>query len=186
MNPKSTSPLRRAVALTVALFFPAGFLFAAAEAPAISTAEPPKSWIDPDTGHRVIRLTREPGSDSFYFNYNAFTPDGKKMALITPGSGIGVIDLATFEEKSLVKGPAKTIIVGSKTPTLYYTKPTADPYFSTLWCVNLDSGESRKLADLPRRATVVTINADETLKDIFGKNQVNMFEMTKLVSKHLS
>ena len=30
------------------------------------------------------------------------------------------------------------------------------------------------------------INADETLKDIFGKSQVNMFEMTKLVSKHLS
>jgi len=30
------------------------------------------------------------------------------------------------------------------------------------------------------------INADENLKVIFGKNQVNMFEMTKLVSKHLS
>jgi len=32
------------------------------------------SWIDPDTGHRIIRLTREPGSDSFYFNENAYTP----------------------------------------------------------------------------------------------------------------
>ncbi|HAM34864.1 MAG TPA: DNA topoisomerase III [Elusimicrobia bacterium] len=30
------------------------------------------------------------------------------------------------------------------------------------------------------------INTDETLKEIFGKSQVNMFEMTKLVSKHLS
>ena len=30
------------------------------------------------------------------------------------------------------------------------------------------------------------INADETLKEIFGKGTVNMFEMTKLVSKHLS
>jgi chromatin remodeling complex protein RSC6 len=30
------------------------------------------------------------------------------------------------------------------------------------------------------------INADETLKVIFRKNTVNMFEMTKLVSKHLS
>lgn len=29
------------------------------------------------------------------------------------------------------------------------------------------------------------INADEKLKPIFGKNQVSMFEMTKLVSKHL-
>jgi upstream activation factor subunit UAF30 len=30
------------------------------------------------------------------------------------------------------------------------------------------------------------INADEALKKVFGKGQVNMFEMTKLVSKHLS
>jgi chromatin remodeling complex protein RSC6 len=29
------------------------------------------------------------------------------------------------------------------------------------------------------------INADDKLKPIFGKNQVSMFEMTKLVSKHL-
>ncbi|MAV92453.1 MAG: hypothetical protein CL676_13625 [Bdellovibrionaceae bacterium] len=30
------------------------------------------------------------------------------------------------------------------------------------------------------------INADAKLKGVFGKNQVSMFEMTKLVSKHLS
>ena len=32
-----------------------------------------------------------------------------------------------------------------------------------------------------------TINADEKLRPVFGgKSQVTMFEMTKLVSKHLS
>lgn len=30
------------------------------------------------------------------------------------------------------------------------------------------------------------INADDKLKPIFGKKTVNMFEMTKLVNKHLS
>ncbi len=30
------------------------------------------------------------------------------------------------------------------------------------------------------------INADANLKKIFGKDTVNMFEMTKLVSKHLT
>jgi chromatin remodeling complex protein RSC6 len=30
------------------------------------------------------------------------------------------------------------------------------------------------------------INADAKLKPIFGKSQVNMFEMTKLISKHLN
>lgn len=29
------------------------------------------------------------------------------------------------------------------------------------------------------------INADDTLRAIFGKNQVNMFEMTKIVGSHL-
>lgn len=130
--------------------------------PATAPADVPTSWIDPDTGHRVIRLTREPGSDSFYFNYNAYTPDGKKMAYSTP-EGISVLNLETRESKSLVTGPTKTIIVGHKTPTLYYSRATDDPFFNTLWCVNLDTGENRKLADLPRRASVVTINADETL-----------------------
>ena len=30
------------------------------------------------------------------------------------------------------------------------------------------------------------INADDALKNIFGRSTVNMFEMAKLVSKHLS
>ena len=46
--------------------------------------EPPVSWIDPATGHRVLRLTREPDSASFYFNVNAYTPDGKEMIYTTP------------------------------------------------------------------------------------------------------
>src|SRR6185503_14796960 len=66
-----------------------------AAASASTNAEPPLSWIDPDTGHRIIRLTREPGSDSFYFNYNCFTPDGKKMAYTTP-KGISVLNLQTM------------------------------------------------------------------------------------------
>jgi len=37
-------------------------------------------WTDPDTSHRVIRLSRIPGeSESFYFHQNAFTATGDKM-----------------------------------------------------------------------------------------------------------
>jgi oligogalacturonide lyase len=84
------------------------------------------------------------------------------MAYTTP-KGISVLDLATLEAKQVVAGPAHTIIVAHETPNLYYTKPTTDPLFSQLWCVNLDTGKDRKIADLPRRASVVAINADETL-----------------------
>ena len=168
MNLPSPSLLLRAVALSAALSLTAGLLPAvrgqAPSAPASTppAAEPPTSWIDADTGHRVIRLTREPGSDSFYFNINGYSSDGKRMVYTSPGA-MSVLDLATLETKQLVKGGGKAIVVASKTPTLYYSKPTQDPLFSTLWCVNLDTGENRKIADLPRRASVVTINADETL-----------------------
>jgi oligogalacturonide lyase len=46
--------------------------------------EPPRSWIDADTGHRVVRLTNEPGSASLYFNQNGYTADGLKMVYTTP------------------------------------------------------------------------------------------------------
>src|SRR5262249_54281768 len=45
---------------------------------------PPKEWVDKDTGHRVVRLTDEPGSQSLYFNIPAYSPDGKKMTFFSP------------------------------------------------------------------------------------------------------
>jgi oligogalacturonide lyase len=134
----------------------------ASAADVLDTNTPPLSWIDPDTGHRVIRLTREPGSDSFYFNDNAFTPDGKRMAYTTP-DGISLLNLETKEAKQVVAGHAHPIIVAHKSATLYYTLTDTNSHLSTLWCVNLDSGENRKLAELPRRASVSAINSDETL-----------------------
>lgn len=49
--------------------------------------EPPREWIEPATGHRVIRVSREPGSASFYFHQNAYTTEGDKLVISTP-SGI--------------------------------------------------------------------------------------------------
>ena len=43
-----------------------------------------------------------------------------------------------------------------------------------------------KKNDLQDKKNRRNINADAALKPIFGKSQVSMFEMTKLVSKHLS
>src|SRR5690349_15172044 len=80
----------------------------------LSAAEPPTSWVDPDTGHRVVRLTREPGSASLYFNQNAYTSDGKKM-IYTTRNGISVLDLATNATKSVVEGRVRVIVAGHKT-----------------------------------------------------------------------
>lgn len=117
---------------------------------------PPKSWIDPSTGHRVVRLTDEPGSASFYFNVNAYTPDGREMAYTTR-DGISVINLQTFKTRSVVQGKVRTIQVGFKTPSVYYIKDGA------LYVTNMDTGATRRLAAVPERGSINTINADETL-----------------------
>lgn len=127
-----------------------------------ATVAPPSSWIDPDTGHRVIRLTNEPGSASLYFNVNSFSPDGKSM-VYTAGGGIFVLDLTTFQTRPLVPAPARVIEVGRKTATVYYLKSTSDRSGSTLYAADLASGASRRIADLPPRASLSTLNADETL-----------------------
>src|SRR5688572_7347216 len=82
-------------------------------------SEPPASWVDPDTGHRVIRLTREPNSASLYFNQNGYTPSGKWLVYTTP-NGISALNLKTRESRQVVKGPARLIDAGRKYERVYY------------------------------------------------------------------
>ena len=128
-------------------------VLAAQESPA---ATPPKSWVDPDTGHRVVRLTDEPGSASLYFNQNGYTADGKRLVYTTP-DGISVLDLATKQARQVVKGRVRLIDAGRKSQRVYYIRENA-AYFT-----DVDSGETKKIAALPPRGGISTVNADETL-----------------------
>jgi len=144
--------------LVVCLLFAAlPSLFAQAAAPASPpTPEPPASWMDPDTGHRVIRLTREPGSASLYFNQNGYTADGRRLVYTTP-DGISILDLATRQARQVVQGRVRLIEAGRKTQRVFYVRDGA--VFST----DVDTGDTRKIAALPRRGSIATVNADETL-----------------------
>src|SRR5213593_4629393 len=82
---------------------------------------PPREWIDPETGHRVIRLSDEPGSASLYFHQNPYTPDGKKLLITVPG-GLATIDLATRRIDKIADGRVNVIIAGRKTGNIYYAK----------------------------------------------------------------
>ena len=119
MNPeKSFLPIRTLAVLCALAAAPAGTSRAQDAGAPPADATPPRSWIDPDTGHRVIRLTNEPGSDSFYFNVNPYTPDGKEMAYTTADGSIGMVNLANFETRIVVKGPVRAVVVGHRTPTV--------------------------------------------------------------------
>ncbi len=120
------------------------------------TAEPPTEWIDADTGHRVVRLTREPGSASLYFNQNGYTADGKKL-VYTTAEGISVLDLASRQARHVVQGRVRLIDAGRKTQRVYYLREGA-----VFW-TDVDTGETRRIAALPPRGSLSTVNADETL-----------------------
>ena len=142
-------------------------------------ADPPVSWVDKDTGHRVLRLSGEPGSSGFYFNINAFTPDGKLMAY-NALDGIHTLDLSSLRTSLVVPNPKSSadaaparsafsrsgvhaIAVGRKTNSVFYSQYDSESKRNLLFKANLETGEVQKLVALPAGASVATINADETL-----------------------
>jgi oligogalacturonide lyase len=119
-------------------------------------SEPPTEWRDPATGHRVIRLSREPGSQSLYFHQNAYAPDGQKLIMTTP-SGLATINLKTGALDRVVAGRVNVIVAGRKSGLVYYVKDRA------VWATHLETKATRELAKLPPRGSVASVNADETL-----------------------
>src|SRR5580658_2762736 len=97
-------------------------LLAAIATSAIAADDPPKQWIDPDTGHRVVRLSQDPGTASLYFNQNAYTADGDHIIVTTPDGGIATIELKTGAIAPIVPGRVNVIVAGRKTGQVYYMR----------------------------------------------------------------
>lgn len=125
--------------------------------------EPPLEWVDKVTGHRIVRLSREPGSSSLYFNYNAYTPKGDRLVFATP-TGITAMDLKTRALTRIVEGKVKLLFVGRKTGAVYYEKAmTADPMGpKVVMAADPYTKATREVAKVDRGG-FQTINADETL-----------------------
>src|SRR2546422_9387651 len=104
--------------------------------------EPALSWVDPDTGHRVIRLSRDPGSASLYFHQNAYTANGDKL-LITTREGLSTINLKTGKIEPMVEGRVGSVVVGKKTRQVFYFK--GDSVYAT----NLDTHATRSIVTSP-------------------------------------
>src|SRR5262245_16193216 len=91
-----------------------------------ATEDPPVEWVDPKTGHRVVRLSKEPGSASLYFHQYPYSANGKKLVFSAP-SGIWTVDLETRELEQVVKGRAGVLLTGRKTGDVYYVRPKRRP-----------------------------------------------------------
>jgi hypothetical protein len=127
--------------------------------------EPRRDWIDPATGHRVIRLTDQAGGSTLYFHDNAFSAAGDRMMLRTP-KGIAVVDVARIGTEAMTLD-----IVSESARGGYFARRGRDIYLSGaagnsgggrgesgLTAVNVDTKVLRKIAHARG-----LINADETL-----------------------
>ena len=129
-----------------------------AASPSAPPRDPPREWIDPDTGHRVIRLTEVSGGSSLYFHQNGYTASGDKL-LITTREGLSTIDLKTRKVEPLVEARVSHVVVGKRTRRVFYLKE------DTVYATHLDTRETRAIVKLPdvRSGSGLTVNADETL-----------------------
>jgi len=133
-------------------------LFALPMAGSLVAQERLAEWVDPSTGHRIIRLSDQPGSASLYFHQNAYTANGDLM-IFTTLEGLCVIDLKTRKIRRLVEGQADHMVVGRKTRQVFYMKD------DTVYATNMDTGATRAVVTKPelRSGSGLTVNADETL-----------------------
>ena len=154
-------------AVVLALIASAAPVFAQAAA-----ASPPKGdsapleWIDAATGHRVVRLSTEPGTTSLYFHQNSITPDGRFVVVSGP-SGISSIEIATRASRVLVPGRDRPLFVGRKSGLVYFARSAGvgvseQQSPTEIFSVAASGGKPRRVAKIAR-GTIGSINADETL-----------------------
>lgn len=120
--------------------------------------ELPKEWVDPDTGHRVMRLSDEAGSSSFYFHQNGYTKNGDKLIFSTR-SGLSTYNFKTKKIEQIVEGRAGSVIVGPKTRKVFYFKG------DTVYETDLDTKATREIVKNAklRTGSGFALNSDETM-----------------------
>src|SRR5262245_55678369 len=94
-------------------------LLALTVAAAARAQAPPTDWIDPATGHRVIRLSGEEGGSSLYFHQNTYSPRGDKF-IFTTRAGIVAVDLTRLGKErvapELIVPGGRAIATAWRTP----------------------------------------------------------------------
>ncbi|MCD9185307.1 MAG: oligogalacturonate lyase family protein [Pyrinomonadaceae bacterium] len=122
------------------------------------TKELPGEWIDKETGHKIVRLSDEDGSQSFYFHQNGYTENGDKMVFSTP-KGLSTYNFKTKKIEQIVEGRAGSVVVGAKTRKVFYTK--GDSVFET----DIDTKATREIVKNAklRTGSGFAVNSDETL-----------------------
>jgi len=147
---------------------------AALQKPAAS--QPPLEWVDSETGRRIVRLSREPGTSSLYFHQNGYTASGDRL-VFTTRDGLSCYNFKTSAIEQVVQGRVSGVIVGKRTRQVFYFRGNSvyatdlDTHATreltkgdSVQVSNLDAHATQELrvADL-RSGSGLAVNADETL-----------------------
>jgi oligogalacturonide lyase len=166
---------------TVALLFATVFSLHAQEVLETGGRTMPNEWIDKDTKHRIVKLTRLEGKSnlSFYFHNNPFIGNSmvfyssnknvlndslKKQeisSVFSPNRQIYLLDLKTLKAEQLTnhRSAMNGEIVDNKKGIVYYQ------IRDTVFSVNAKTKEVKTVFVFPAdfKGTVTAINADGTL-----------------------
>jgi oligogalacturonide lyase len=123
-------------------------------------------WIDPDTGHRVIRISlREGNNSSLYFHQDPFTFEGDKVVFTgstKSGTAGFSFDMKTRQVQQIttINGSIGLEVVAPKSRQLIYISG------STVYASSIDSLTTRIVAHVPdyyQYGRGFTVNSDETM-----------------------
>jgi oligogalacturonide lyase len=121
---------------------------------------PPTDWIDPDTGHRILRLSTEPGSGTLYFHDNSYTPEGDKLIFNTP-DGVAVMDITKLGAQppkidQVISGRGANMARRSR--DVYVTRGGGRGRGGPVYAVNVDTKQERLITN----AVSTIISCDES------------------------
>ena len=129
----------------------------------------PNEWIDKDTHHKVICLSRMEGNSlSFYFHNNPFLTqtgnEGDRMVFYNTGKNGKqgyTVNLKTLKIEQITNqnAPFNGEIVGRKSHNIYYQKK------DSVYVSNLDTKKTKLVFVFPAdfKGSISTLNADETI-----------------------
>lgn len=134
-----------------------------------SQEDMPEEWIDADTGHRIMRISRREGSNrSFYFHNDPFlkTPDGEQDLMVFCGSTdqghqLFTLNLQTLEINQLTNTYSRKsgeIVAPQRREVFFQVQ-------DSVFAVHVDHKITRLVYVFPEdfKAGITTLNADETL-----------------------
>jgi oligogalacturonide lyase len=124
--------------------------------------EMPNEWIDQDTHHKVVRLSRKDGNNlSFYFHNNPFLGRERMIFYSSDENGhqLYTVDLKTLALKRVSASNGNAEIVGHRSKSVYFQ--SHDSVFNT----SIETGQTRLVFVFPAdfKGNITTLNADETL-----------------------